>query len=98
MFCMSALTTAMPTVGVRRNAPAPRAAQSQALSAFPAMKRHEPASLGLRSEGASPSAHRRSSDGRHRQRSRSRPFARAARASAPRAARIARASAILSPQ
>ena len=52
MFCMSALTTAMPTVGVRRNAPAPRAAQSQALSAFPAMNGMSSASLGLRSEGA----------------------------------------------
>ena len=52
MFCMSAMTSAMPTVGVRRTVSAPRAAQPQALSAFPAMNGMSSASLGLRSEGA----------------------------------------------
>ena len=52
MFCMSAMTSAMPTVGVRRTVSAPRAAQPQALSAFPAMNGMSSVSLGLRSEGA----------------------------------------------
>jgi hypothetical protein len=49
----------MPTVGVRRNAPATRVAAAPA-TAFPAMNGMSSASLGLRSEGASPSRFLRS--------------------------------------
>jgi large subunit ribosomal protein L17 len=51
MFSMAAMTSAMPTVGVRRNAPATRVAAAPA-TAFPAMNGMSSASLGLRSEGA----------------------------------------------
>ena len=47
------MSTAMPTVGVRRNAPATRVAAAPA-TAFPAMNGMSSASLGLRSEGTSP--------------------------------------------
>ena len=53
MFSMAAMSTAMPTVGVRRNAPATRVAAAPA-TAFPAMNGMSSASLGLRSEGTSP--------------------------------------------
>lgn len=51
MFSMAAMTTAMPTVGIRRNATATRVAAAPA-TAFPAMNGMSSASLGLRSEGA----------------------------------------------
>lgn len=59
MFSMAAMTSAMPTVGVRRNAPATRVAAAPA-TAFPAMNGMSSASLGLRSEGASRSRFLRS--------------------------------------
>jgi|TARA_B110000977_G_scaffold77184_1_gene104104 hypothetical protein len=51
MFSMTAMSVAMPTVGVRRAAVSGRVAQAPA-AAFPTMTGMSGASLGLRVEGA----------------------------------------------